>query len=138
MLTNVFFACGCRHVRHLPQQTLRAVHRGSSQYAPRTGRCSAHATVPMREQACFGFCTACMHALGPQRTGRWLLKRATRARSQPLLIVSFCLLDPLYCAPTDPGLADDAGYSIAWGCCGHVFHLDCISRWLKTRSVCPL
>jgi hypothetical protein len=42
----------------------------------------------------------------------------------------------LVCA--DPGLADDAGYSIAWGCCGHVFHLDCISRWLKTRSVCPL
>lgn len=40
--------------------------------------------------------------------------------------------------PSDPGLADDAGYSIAWGCCGHVFHLDCISRWLKTRSVCPL
>ena len=47
-------------------------------------------------------------------------------------------LHQLACSATDPGLADDAGYSIAWGCCGHVFHLDCISRWLKTRSVCPL
>ena len=34
--------------------------------------------------------------------------------------------------------SDHAGLSIAWGCCGHVFHLDCIQRWLKTRSVCPL
>ena len=33
---------------------------------------------------------------------------------------------------------DHPGLSIAWGCCGHVFHLDCIQRWLKTRSVCPL
>ena len=48
------------------------------------------------------------------------------------------LYEPSIEAQANPGLADDAGYSIAWGCCGHVFHLDCISRWLKTRSVCPL
>lgn len=28
--------------------------------------------------------------------------------------------------------------SVAWGMCNHAFHLHCISRWLKQRSVCPL
>ena len=48
------------------------------------------------------------------------------------------LYEPSIEAQANQGLADDAGYSIAWGSCGHVFHLDCISRWLKTRSVCTL
>mmetsp|Transcript_28631 Transcript_28631/g.72527 ORF Transcript_28631/g.72527 Transcript_28631/m.72527 type:complete len:127 (+) Transcript_28631:153-533(+) len=38
----------------------------------------------------------------------------------------------------DHATPDHAGLQIAFGCCGHVFHLDCIQRWLKTRNVCPL
>ena len=38
----------------------------------------------------------------------------------------------------NPTNASEEGLSIAWGNCGHVFHLDCISKWLRTRSNCPL
>eukprot|EP00823_Brevimastigomonas_motovehiculus_P003332 TRINITY_DN200_c0_g1_i1.p1 TRINITY_DN200_c0_g1~~TRINITY_DN200_c0_g1_i1.p1 ORF type:complete len:113 (+),score=10.42 TRINITY_DN200_c0_g1_i1:85-423(+) len=34
--------------------------------------------------------------------------------------------------------SDNSECQIAWGVCNHTFHLHCIQRWLKTRTVCPL
>ncbi len=38
----------------------------------------------------------------------------------------------------NPSAANEAGLQISFGNCGHVYHLDCIQRWLKTRGACPL
>lgn len=38
----------------------------------------------------------------------------------------------------NPDTVAQDGLKVAWGQCGHVYHLDCVSRWLKTRSNCPL
>lgn len=33
---------------------------------------------------------------------------------------------------------DFGGVTAAFGACSHAYHLDCVQRWLKTRTVCPL
>ena len=38
----------------------------------------------------------------------------------------------------DQHSASTSDCHVAWGVCNHAFHFHCISRWLTTRSVCPL
>eukprot|EP01055_Gregarina_sp_Pseudo9_P003737 Gregarina_sp_Pseudo_9__3736@NODE_3883_length_536_cov_47_442656_g3561_i0_p1_GENE_NODE_3883_length_536_cov_47_442656_g3561_i0NODE_3883_length_536_cov_47_442656_g3561_i0_p1_ORF_typecomplete_len110_score0_42zfrbx1/PF12678_7/1_6e27zfANAPC11/PF12861_7/1_5e26zfRING_2/PF13639_6/2_6e06zfC3HC4_2/PF13923_6/0_0025zfC3HC4/PF00097_25/0_0053Zn_ribbon_17/PF17120_5/0_097zfC3HC4_3/PF13920_6/39zfC3HC4_3/PF13920_6/0_21zinc_ribbon_16/PF17034_5/0_02FANCL_C/PF11793_8/0_03zfRING_11/PF17123_5/1_2stn_TNFRSF12A/PF12191_8/ len=39
-------------------------------------------------------------------------------------------------ANQDPSMTKNC--TVAWGACNHAFHFHCISRWLRTRQVCPL
>eukprot|EP01122_Echinamoeba_exundans_P015789 TRINITY_DN768_c0_g1_i1.p2 TRINITY_DN768_c0_g1~~TRINITY_DN768_c0_g1_i1.p2 ORF type:complete len:131 (-),score=33.22 TRINITY_DN768_c0_g1_i1:219-611(-) len=39
---------------------------------------------------------------------------------------------------TNPNSTVSNECNIGWGRCGHAFHFHCISRWLKTRHVCPM
>lgn len=36
------------------------------------------------------------------------------------------------------GSARPADCTVSWGVCNHTFHSHCITRWLKSRAVCPL
>jgi RING-box protein 1 len=38
----------------------------------------------------------------------------------------------------NPTTINQSGCSLAYGVCNHAYHLDCIQRWLKQRSTCPL
>lgn len=48
------------------------------------------------------------------------------------------LMEPSIGYQTNPTSSDVSGLTVAKGCCGHGFHLDCIQRWYKTRQTCPL
>jgi RING-box protein 1 len=46
------------------------------------------------------------------------------------------MMDP--CIECQAKSATNEDCSVAWGVCNHAFHSHCISRWLKTRHLCPL
>jgi len=46
------------------------------------------------------------------------------------------LMVPCITCEAEPHSAEEC--SVAWGQCSHSYHFHCITRWLKTRSTCPL
>ena len=48
------------------------------------------------------------------------------------------LTDPSINYQTNPTSINETGLSVAFGVCGHAFHLDCIQRWLKAHDKCPI
>jgi len=46
------------------------------------------------------------------------------------------LMVPCITCEAEPHHAEEC--SVAWGQCSHSYHFHCITRWLKTRSTCPL
>jgi len=46
------------------------------------------------------------------------------------------LMVPCITCEAEPHHSEEC--TVAWGQCGHSYHFHCITRWLKTRSTCPL
>jgi len=46
------------------------------------------------------------------------------------------LMVPCITCEAEPHNSEEC--SVAWGQCGHSYHFHCITRWLRTRSTCPL
>ena len=68
-------------------------------------------------------------------------KKKKRSNDANMIYCAICrnsTNEPSIDYQANPSPKNKNGLAIAVGNCGHEFHLDCIQRWLKTRSNCPL
>ena len=58
--------------------------------------------------------------------------------SDTCAICKFPITEPSVEYLANPTPVFNAGLKVAFGACGHCFHLDCLEKWRKTRGTCPL
>ena len=67
-------------------------------------------------------------------------RHSTDSTVSPLSVYLFSchnqLMVPCITCEAEPAQAEEC--SVAWGTCSHSYHFHCITRWLRTRSTCPL